>query len=300
MLIASPPIKIDVIFAEGASGSYVRAIPDTTSDPNAASWTLGFPPNTFVDPGAGGEPPDGRDVNGVLNMLSAWTNWTNAGAPVFYDAAFSSSVGGYPKYAMLANASTVGQFWISQVDNNTSDPDTGGANWLAFPPSIGSYVSSFNGRSGAVVLSSTDVVNALAANALANAKLALMPAYTVKSNLTGSPAAPADNNLSALGLALFGTGVLGTQGYIEIPVAVAGSVVNFIFQWGQVSVVHSGPQAVTFPIAFPTLALGAVAQQNSDQNNGFACTSLSTTGMNVYAVAGGSSTYPGYYAAWGY
>ena len=68
-------------FGADASGSHIRPVPATSVDPNAASMALGFPPNTFVDIGAGGAPPDGRDVNGILNFLSAWAQWQGLGGP---------------------------------------------------------------------------------------------------------------------------------------------------------------------------------------------------------------------------
>lgn len=128
MLYTDIPARLVKAFAALATGTYVRAIPTTSGDPNAASLNLGFPPNTFVDEGAGGVPPDGRDMNGILKTISAWSNWQAAGGPVFYDSTFSTAIGGYPKYAILAST-TSGRLWQSTVDSNTTDPDAGGANW---------------------------------------------------------------------------------------------------------------------------------------------------------------------------
>lgn len=123
------PAKFPEVFAQSATSSYKRTIPQTSSDPNAASLDLGFPPGVF---GTGGTPPDGRDFNGILNQSTGWNQWQNAGGQVGYDSAFSTAVGGYPLGSILAAASGVGNFWISTADDNTSDPDTGGANWTAF------------------------------------------------------------------------------------------------------------------------------------------------------------------------
>jgi len=76
-------------------------------------------------------------MNGALCQISQWTQWQNAGAPTFYDSVFSTAVSGYPAGAVVANASTAGCFWVSTADNNTSNPDTGGANWNASCPGGG-------------------------------------------------------------------------------------------------------------------------------------------------------------------
>lgn len=129
------PAKLPQPWATDASSSYMRTIPATTSMPGAASWAQGFPgPDTFTSLSAGGYAPDGRDMNGGLLMISAWAWWQAAGGPVYYDGTFSSAQGGYPAGATIAQAATLGAYWVSLIDNNTSDPDTGGANWLGIYP----------------------------------------------------------------------------------------------------------------------------------------------------------------------
>ena len=133
MQFSAIPVKISVTWGASAPGgdiTYPMPVPSQiTITPGRASFTDGFPPDNFLPPAGGGVPPFGQDFNGILSQITRWTQWQNAGAQVTYDNTFSTAVGGYPKYAMLANAATPGLFWISQVDNNTSDPDTGGANW---------------------------------------------------------------------------------------------------------------------------------------------------------------------------
>ena len=297
MLVASIPTRIDIVWGEGASGTYIRTVPDTTADPNAASFTLGFPPNTFTAPGSGGEPPDGRDFNGAFNACFGWLNWLNAGGAIFYNSAFSTTIGGYPKWATLANASTVGLFWISQVDNNTSDPDTGGANWLQFPATAPANVSSFNTRTGAVTLTSSDVTSALNANSIVNGKLATMPALTVKANVTGSGATPADVAISTFAQSLFQTASLGASGYVILPVVVSGAITYFYFQWG--TFVCPNSVTINLPTAFPTAAAGAMCVQNTVQNNVLVVSGLTTSTITIHE-ASGSGTFYGYWAAWGY
>lgn len=117
------------VFAQDATGTYVRNVPQTTGDPAAASMSLGFPPQTFTDEGAGGTPPDGRDINGILKFLAAWAQWVGLGGPVPYNAAVSSA-GGYPKGARVQSATSL-RIWLCTVDNNTTNPDSGGAGWVS-------------------------------------------------------------------------------------------------------------------------------------------------------------------------
>lgn len=134
MLVASSPAKFNFSWAYNQPNTtYNRPIPITTTDVNAASLALGFPPNTFVQLGAGGEPPNGADENGILSQITLWLQWFNGGGPIFYDSVWAGANGGYPQWAALSNATTPGLFWISTVDNNVTDPDTGGAGWIAFP-----------------------------------------------------------------------------------------------------------------------------------------------------------------------
>lgn len=296
MIIADVPTKLDIIWASGTTSTYVRAIPNTSSDPNAASLTLGFPPNTFVDVTSGGEPPDGRDWNGILQVLSAWSQWLSAGGAgaILYDSGFSAAVGGYPKYALLAAAAAPGTFWISTVDNNTSDPDTGGANWSAFPPAFGSFVSSFNGRTGAVTLTSSDVVSALAANALPNSKLALRAALSVFGNPTASPATGVDMSILQL-LSLMGlTANLNSTGHVTIPVYFGGVLQLLIIQWGFANTGGSSA-TISFDIPFPNAVFAALATGNFTAPA--TVENLTQTGMKVNS---GSPNTGAWYAVVGY
>ena len=131
MLAASAPALLPQPFAASAIGGTIRTIPNTTADSTAASLALGFPIATFTPIPLGGTPPNGEDFNGILNWLSSINQWFQAGGVPIYNAAFSTAIGGYPKGAVLESFDYDG-FWISTVENNTSNPDTGGANWTLF------------------------------------------------------------------------------------------------------------------------------------------------------------------------
>lgn len=136
MLYSDIPVKFLEAFAQNAGPGYVTyPIPLTTVAPGRASLDQGFPTTTFIPEASGGNPPFGADMNGILYQTTAWLRYAQAGGfPNVYDSAFSTAIGGYPQGALL-RAATIGngKYWISTVDNNTSNPDSGGANWTAFP-----------------------------------------------------------------------------------------------------------------------------------------------------------------------
>jgi hypothetical protein len=126
------PLKLPIAFAQSAGGAYKHAIPVTSQigiTDGAASLTDGFVPLNATPIGAGGVPPSIQDMNGILFEISAWVRWAGASGPVFFDGAFSTAVGGYPRGATLQSASTPGLTFISLADNNTTNPDGGDPSW---------------------------------------------------------------------------------------------------------------------------------------------------------------------------
>lgn len=130
------PSKIPLPFAYAAGTSYRNTIPTASQIGIAngrASLTDGFPPLTFTPISSGGVPPFGGDVNGILYEITAIQQWQQAGGFFPFDSAFATAVGGYPKGAIL-QAAAFGGLWISTIENNSNNPDTGGTGWtsLAF------------------------------------------------------------------------------------------------------------------------------------------------------------------------
>lgn len=134
MQISDIPSKFNIGFASSAGVGYVRNIPQTPSGvAGQASLELGFPPDNFTPVSAGGIPPFGQDFNGILNQITLWNRWQAAGGAFpTYDSAFQTAISGYPKDACVASSVTTGLIWISIVDNNITNPDTGGAGWAVF------------------------------------------------------------------------------------------------------------------------------------------------------------------------
>ncbi len=129
MQSSSSPKKLSIPFANSGDK---QDIPNTSQigiEDGRASYTDGFPPLTRTPLSAGGRPPYGTDMNGVLFDVTGNARWNAAGASYKYDSTFSSSIGGYPKGAVLINSSVDG-FWQSIVENNTTNPDAGGTGWI--------------------------------------------------------------------------------------------------------------------------------------------------------------------------
>ena len=207
MQLSQIPTLVPQPFAANGDKNTIPQSSQIGIAPGAASLNDGFPPLTFTPLAAGGIPPSGADFNGILNLLSANINWSNAGGFYQYDQSFSSFIGGYPKTAILAKASGQG-FWLNLEDNNTSDPDTGGAGWISFDPwaiQAASYISAKD----------TGAVNAYAV-ALTPSPSALTPGMLVNilqiANTNTGAATLAVNGLSTLPVLLAqGTALIGGE-----------------------------------------------------------------------------------------
>lgn len=129
MLSSSIPTKIQLPFANAGTKN---TIPVTSSPtPGLASYTDGFPAINSIPVASGGVAPVREDFNGIFNAITAVQQWQSAGGHFYYDAAFSTAIGGYPKGCTLLS-STSDDIWLSAAENNTVDPNAGpSANWIA-------------------------------------------------------------------------------------------------------------------------------------------------------------------------
>lgn len=126
------PPKIPLPWGASAQSPYINSIPILSQvgvKNGAASFTDGFPPATFLALSAGGAGPYGSDTNGILNQITSGLQWLQAGGPIPFDSTFVNQIGGYPKQAVIASASTPGLLWVSTIDNNVNNPDLGGTGW---------------------------------------------------------------------------------------------------------------------------------------------------------------------------
>jgi hypothetical protein len=129
MQLSQFPQPIETPFAAGAGANYIRPIPIASqigTNPGAASYTDGFVPLNFQPISGGGIPPDGRDMNGILYAITALLQWYNSGGAVAWSQTTATGIGGYPKYAIVQSQQVYpGVIWVSLVDNNAVNPDTG-------------------------------------------------------------------------------------------------------------------------------------------------------------------------------
>lgn len=126
-----PPL-ISLPFANNGDKN---TIPTASSSP-AASFYDGFPVATETPIDEGGVPPDRRDFNGIFNSLSALNWWQNAGGMFPFNTSLSTSIGGYPKGAVVLSNDQASA-WVSLIDNNTNDPNT--------PANVGPYWAPYAG-----------------------------------------------------------------------------------------------------------------------------------------------------------
>lgn len=131
MQSSSLPDKITVPFADSGQKTAIPIDSQVGIEDARASYEDGFPPLTRTPLAAGGKPPFGTDMNGILYAITVIQQWQSAGGMFKYDSAFSTAINGYPKGALLLKADSSG-YWQNTVENNTSDPDAAGAGWLDF------------------------------------------------------------------------------------------------------------------------------------------------------------------------
>jgi len=300
MEASQAPTSFPAVWANSAGSGFIRAIPTASQigvQNGAASLADGFPPDTFIQEAAGGVPPFGADTNGILNQITAGLQWQQIGGEPVYNPTLSTDIGGYPNGAILQSADGTG-FWRSSVDNNTSDPDTGGANWLPmfFSTSASVPLTNANVTLSAVQYSKPIIV--LTGTLTANVALtfpALVQQWTVINATIGSYTV---NALTSGGTPVSlpqggktelrgnGTNVVvdplqvgtatqaseainlgqllsnaASNGFIEIPTIIGGVALNLIIQWGTAATNNN--VTINFPQAFPNACLKVVVSEGA-------------------------------------
>lgn len=151
MQLDDKPDKIVLPFAETGGKNTIPVASQIGVKPGAASFADGFPPLTRTPLAAGGVPPSGLDMNGILNQISGISKWMSSGAGFTYDSAFANdpNVNGYPMGARVARSDGAG-YWLNTADNNTSAPEEAGADAAGWVPDTTNGVAT-------IAMSSTNV-----------------------------------------------------------------------------------------------------------------------------------------------
>ena len=123
-----------VPFASQGDKNTIPVTPSTeTRQTNYASYQKGFPPVTMTPLVAGGLPPQGMDMNGILFALSSSIGFAQSGGLPTFNADFASTIGGYPLGAVLQSNDGASAY-VSTIANNTTDfnssPESIGTSWL--------------------------------------------------------------------------------------------------------------------------------------------------------------------------
>lgn len=129
-------------------GDKTAPMPETQPvTPNAASIQVGFPAITMENENAGGKPPLGPDMNGLLFLVSSHTLYVECGQQYLYNATLAAAISGYLAGTILGMADGTGT-WLNLTDGNTSNPDTGGAGWV---PMAAYGYTQIDGLTGGIV-----------------------------------------------------------------------------------------------------------------------------------------------------
>jgi len=120
----SIPTQIAVPFAD--TGLKVT-IPATSNNVTGrAGYNQGFPAINMTPKVAGGIPPFGTDMNGVLYDAFVAIQYLEAGNGYVYNSTFSTAIGGYRPGALVLRTDGLG-YWINTINANAVDPESAGA-----------------------------------------------------------------------------------------------------------------------------------------------------------------------------
>lgn len=186
------PSRITKAFGVNGLKNTIPVDSSTTTDNNGvATFDKGFPPVTMQPLSAGGIPPSGKDMNGVLYSTTIQQQWQNAGMTYPFSQDFSDAVSGYPKGAIVPSSVYTGQ-WLNLNEANGTPPESStGANTGWVP--INNYgVTQITMASGSVVMSSLQAAKdriIISGTLTANVNLifpAWIKSWVVHNNCTGN------------------------------------------------------------------------------------------------------------------
>lgn len=164
--IVANPIFIPAPFAVNGIKNTIQKSRQTGQDPQDATWLTGWEGITFTPIEAGGKPPKGQDFNGIFNALSQNAVHVQNGGRYKFSPDVIANYGGYTKDAIIQSDDGSREF-ISLVDSNTVNPNSGLANVWAIYAGSGSVPAATSTTAGVTrvinSLNSTEIAAALSA-----------------------------------------------------------------------------------------------------------------------------------------
>ena len=313
MNLSDIPSKILKAFGVNGQKNTIPVDSTTTTDSNGvATFDKGFPSVTMQPLSAGGKPPAGQDMNGILNAITQQQQWQNAGGSYPFDSAFASSISGYPSGAMIPSSDFYG-LWQNTIDGNSVNPENISGTLTGWIP------HSFYGSWQQVVTSSNVVLSTLQAarneiilsGTLTGNRYLYLPTWTkswrIVNNCTGNfyvlvatqSGSPTVQSYPGTAISVQGDGVgiylsqpslFATNGYQRLDS-------GLLLQWGQTNALPGTSVNITYPIPFQTAAFIGIASKGAGiTNSDYACgMDVMRTGaiINNGGNAGGSSGIQG-------
>lgn len=142
------------------------SLPSITSAGNEiASFADGFPVATMTSEAAGGTPPRGQDINGILNQVTTLLQYINAGGIWYFNATLAAAIGGFPIgcVVLLNDGQTLVQ---STITANLQDPNISLTGWRYIQ--AGYATSAGNAATATLATTAVNATNAVNATTAAN------------------------------------------------------------------------------------------------------------------------------------
>lgn len=300
------PVNIPKPFANIGGKNTIPSASQIGIVPGAASLDDGFPPLTRTPVVAGGVPPSGLDMNGILFMLSSHVAFMNGGGRYRFDATLATAIGGYPVGFVLQSDDGNSEYVNILAANST--------NFNTTPASIGVSWIPYAGQ--ALLTTKTPLADTGAANAYTAVNVPPLSALPATSGLiqtvsianlntgasTYAPDGLAPKPIYGLKLAPLTGGELPVKGIAQLLYVVATTVNSGNGAWVILSCTGGNLQIPDATGASHALALGQadlryMAITGGLNFNGIASAAITTiwakaasVGKFIYITAAGATT----------
>lgn len=117
------PKRLTKAFAEEGLKNTIPETANENTAANAATYSKGFPAVTMTPIAVGGQPPSGKDMNGILYELSSHIAYLNKGGQYKFDADFCEEVGGYDVGAVVQSDDGL-TLYANQSPKNKTNPNS--------------------------------------------------------------------------------------------------------------------------------------------------------------------------------